>query len=125
WIVKDHSRTVNWVCTQTFFRDQQTGTGKQSHLEEIAPFKSGGDQFAAVVSRDLPILFLSFIPFGDVRHLELLLLRLAGKARTRRASHVIDVTEPLRQALNAAKNRALLICRRSTLLVSVVPASEI
>jgi hypothetical protein len=34
------------MCTQTFFRDQHTGTGKQSHLEQIAPFKAGGDQLA-------------------------------------------------------------------------------
>jgi hypothetical protein len=56
------------MSAQTFFRDQHTGTGKQSHFEQIAPFETGCNQLSAIVRCCLSILFFFSIPFGDVRH---------------------------------------------------------
>jgi hypothetical protein len=83
-VIEYHPGTGDRVGTQSFFRDQHTGTGKQSHFEQIAPLETGGNQLAAIVRSSLPFFLFSSIPFGDIRHLELLLLHLAlsaGQAR--------------------------------------------
>jgi len=49
-VIVERARRMQRACAQTLFRDQHTGTGKQSHLEQVAPFKSGSNQLATIVA---------------------------------------------------------------------------
>ena len=105
---QDHPGTGDRVGTQSFFRDQHTGTGKQSHFERSRRLKPAAISslrlFAAVC---LSFSFLLFrLEMYAIWNSSYCVWQIsAGQAR----SDLIDVIETLRTGMPVATTRCCLI----------------